>query len=149
MTTNEKRTLPLWMTLKCGEKLVRNPASLFSQAVAAVLSARTVDGYTELEVIQHLNFPTNRKSEPVQVIYKGNCTLSCCWNGSFLDLHDHTESLGHYKFWNSKCRRSRKCIEHVFPYHPETTILTEINERKRIRRISETQQFSCKRRLFE
>jgi len=151
MTTNGKRNLPLWMILKCNEKLVWNPASLFSQAVAAVLNGVTIDGYTDLETIQHLNFPLHKKSEPIKIIYRGHCNILGCFNGCVLEsnIHDHTEKLGHYKLWNSNCRSSRKCIVAVLPHHQETVILNEINERKRAGRILETKQYSCRRKLFE
>lgn len=151
MSHSPKRTLPLWLTLKCNEKIVWNPASLFSQAVAAVLNSGTIDGYTELEEIAHLQFSPIRKSEPIKVIYKEHCNELGCFNGEVLsnNYHDHIERLGHYKFWNKNCRTSRKCIEAVLPHHQETTVLNEIHERKRVRRILETKQFSCKRRLFD
>lgn len=151
MSHSNKRMLPPWFTLKSNEKLVWNPASLFCQAVAAVLNGSTVDGYSDLEQVQHLNFPIHRKSEPIKIIYRGHCTILGCFNGEVLSnsLHDHTEKLGHYKFWNTNCRRSRTSIVAVLPHHPETTILNEINERKRTRRILETKQFSCRRKLFE
>ena len=151
MSHSNKRTLPAWMNLKCNEKLVWNPASLFSQAVAAVLNNTAIDGYTELEEIAHLQFSPIRKSEPIQVIYKGNCSLLGCFNGEVLsnNYHDHIERLGHYKFWIKPCRSSRKCIAAVLPYHQETTILNEIHEHKRARRVLETKRFSCKRKLFD
>lgn len=150
MTTNGKRNLPAWMKLKCNEKLVWNPASLFSQCVAAVLNGATVNGYTELEEIQEFRLHGRIKSEPIKIIYRGSCTILGCWNGEVLsnNLHDHTERLGHYKLWNTNCRRSRTNIVAVLPHHPETTILNEIHEHKRARRISETKLFSCKRKLF-
>lgn len=147
----EKRNIPAWLSLKCNEKLVRNPASLFSQCVAAVLNFGTIDGYTELEEIQHLAIAGRIKSEPIKIVYRGNCNILGCFNGQVFPsiLHDHTERLGHYKLWNTNCRRSRTCIVAVLPHHPETTILNEIHERKRVGRILETKQYSCKRRLFE
>lgn len=151
MTTNGKRNLPMWMTLKCNEKLVWNPASLFSQCVAAVINGGAIDGYTDLEQVQNLNFPPHRKSEPIKIIYRGDCNILGCFNGQVLNnsLHDHTERLGHYKFWNTNCRRSRTCIVAALPHHQETTILNEINERKRVGRILETKQYSCRRKLFQ
>lgn len=151
MTSTGKRNLPAWLSLKCNEKLVWNPASLFSQAVAAVLNGGAIDGYTELEEIAHLQFSPIRKSEPIKVIYRGHCNILGCFNGEVLsnNYHDHTERLGHYKFWSKSCRNSRRCIVAVLPHHQETTILNEIHEHKRARRVLETKQFSCKRRLFD
>lgn len=143
---------PAWLTLESNEKIVWNPASLFSQCVAKVLANRAIDGYVELEEIAHLQFSPIQRSQPIKIIYKGDCTLLGCYNAevtSSEQLHSHVERLGHYKLWNKKCRSSRKCIETVFPFHTETTVLNEINERKRVKRISDTKQFSCKRRLFE
>lgn len=151
MTTNGKRTLPAWLSLKCYEKLVCNPASLFSQCVASIINSDKGDGYNKLEEVQHLNFPPRRLSEPIQIVYQGNCTILGCWDGQVLpnSLHHHIERLGHQKFWNTNCRRSRTCIVAALPYHQETTVLNEIHECKRARRILETKQYSCKRRLFE
>lgn len=151
MTTQRKRILPNWMLLKCNEKLAWNPASLFSQCVAAIITERAIDGYTQLEEIQHLCFPQDRKSEPIEIIYKDNCTVLGCWDGSVQSsgYHKHTERLGHYKFWNTNCRSSRKCIEGALPHHPDTIVLNEIHERQRLKRVSQTKQFSCKRRLFD
>lgn len=143
--------IPAWMKLKCNEKLVWNPASLFSQCVAAVINGADDSGYTDLETVQNLCLAGRIKSEPIKIIYRGNCTVLGCWNGQVLSnsCHDHTERSGHYKFWNTNCRRSRRNIIAALPHHPETTILNEIHERKRARRILETKQYSCKRRLFQ
>lgn len=144
------KILPRWLSLKCNEKLVWNPASLFSQCVAAVLNGATIDGYTELEEVQHLIIAGRIKSEPIKIIYRGDCSILGCWHNQISNnLHDHIERLGHYKLWNTNCRRNRTNIVAVLPHHQETTILNEIHGRKRFRRISETKQLSCKRRLFE
>lgn len=151
MSKADRCNLPSWLSLKCYEKLVWNPASLFSQAVATILTNKTIDGYTQLEEIAHLQFAPRQKSEPIYIIYKNNCNILGCFAGevSNCSYHHHIERLGHYKFWNKNCRISRKCIDGALPLHQETTILNEIHECKRARRISETKQLSCKRKLFE
>lgn len=148
---SEKRVLPNWLKLKCNEKLVWNPSSLFAQCVAVILNNTTVDGECELEELENYCIAGRATSEPIKVIYKGECTVLGCWAGKYFDncLHHHIERLGNYKFWSKQCRNSRRCIVGALPYHQDTTILNEIHERKRTRRILETKQYSCKRRLFE
>lgn len=147
---NRVGELPAWLRLKCNEVLVKNPASLFSICVASIINHSAVDGYTELEKVQTLQFPPRSKSQPIEIIYKGQCTVLGCWSGHVCrsGLHRHVERLGHYKFWNTNCRQSRTCIEACFAHNPETTILNEINERQRLKRVSQTKQLSCKRKLF-
>lgn len=143
---------PTWATLKCREKIVFNPASLFAQSVAVVLSNVTSDGYSDLETISHLHFPKHRLNEPIKVIYKRECNIHSCWVYDlygFSEYHDHTERLGHYKFWKLSCRRSRKNIIGVLPHHLETTVVSEVYGGRDYKRVSEREQLSCKRRLFE
>lgn len=148
------KTVPKWLSLKCNEKLVYNPASLFSQSFAAVINGADITGYTDLECVQHLCLAGRNKNEPVQIVYSGRCTILGCWISavsSQVANHDHIEGLRHYKFWNSNTRNSRRCIAAAFPFHPDTTIqVEEFDESKRPKRISETsKRISCKRKLFE
>lgn len=143
------KTLPPWLRLKCNEKIVRNPASLFSQCVAALINSSEISGYCELEHIQDLCIAGRVKSEPIKVIYHGDCTILGCFTSFTHGMyHDHTERLGHYKFWNTNTRSSRRCIVAALPHHPETTIQTDVSQPKRFKRIPETKRVSCRRKLF-
>lgn len=151
------RNIPAWLRLKCNEKLVENPSSLFGIAIAKVLDGVKPDGYTQLEEIQTLRGQI--PSVPINIVYKGDCPNLQCFQEEVRQsihneiptphYHQHTEKSSRYYLWNTNCRASRKCIEHVYQYNPETTILNDINTARQLKRSRQTRQFSCKRRLFE